>query len=246
MSDTQEKRPVSVIVKRILLITLILAFVGIIVWVIIAGSLKDDTPEVVNREYDEAEVAAAARELIEKSILINDIYWYNGIPTDENEDGLTLKSYMRADKSYLESKGITLLSDLKNITRGVFSSSESEYLFSIFLKGGTDGDFTGIAHYIPEYKIDSEGGEKEEIGILVSKKRTDDTFIKVGERTDFNYDSIRVIASEAQRVKIEIECTVTTANGLTQKRTKAIYLVEEADGWRLDNQTKIAYLTDIN
>lgn len=247
MNDVNEKMPPSGIIKRILLITLLVAFVGIIVWVIVAGIIKGDgEPEISNREYDEAEVSLAAKKLLESSILINEIFWYDGIPTDSETDGVVMKSYARADKEYLESKGITLLSDLKKVTRGVFSKSQSEYLFSIFISGGTDGEFTGIAHYIPEYITEDESGERKEIGILVSKMRAEDRIVKCGERTEFDYDSIKVIASEGERVKFEVNCTVTTSDGKTQTRTQNMYLIEEEDGWRLDTFTKIAYLTEID
>ena len=137
MSDAKEKMPVSGIVKRVLFITLIVAFVGIIVWVIIAGSIKgDDAPEVSDREYNEAEVSLAAKELLERSRLVNEIFWYDGIPTIEDDEGITLKAYKRADKDYLESKGITCFNDIKKLTRGVFSESKSRDIFRIFLGEG--------------------------------------------------------------------------------------------------------------
>ena len=247
MSDAKERMPVSGIVKRILLIALIAAFVGIIVWVIIAGSIKgDESPVISNREYDEAEVSLAARELLEGSLLINEIFWYDGIPVGEDHGGVTMKSYQRADKNYLDGKGIKCLEDIKNLTRGVFSESRSEYLFEIFMSGGTDDSFTGIAHYIPEYTVDEESGERKEIGILVSKKRSEDSFVKIGERTEYDYSSIKVIASEGEKVKFEVKCTVTTSDGRTQTRTENMYLIEEEDGWRLDSISKIAYLDEIN
>ena len=247
MNDAKEKMPISGIVKRILFITLIVAFVGIIVWVIVSGIIKgDNTPEISNREYDEAEISLAAEELIKKSILINEIFWYDGIPAGTDQDGITMKSYQRVDKTYLENNGIKLVEDIKNLTRGVFSESQSEFLFRIFLSGGTDDSFTGIAHYIPEYLVDTETGKKEEIGILVSSKRKDDSFVKIGEKTEYDYSSIKAIASEGERVKIEVSCTVTTSDGKKQTTTKYMYLIEEEDGWRLDSLSKEAYLEEIN
>ena len=247
MSDAKEKMPVSGIIKRILLITLIVAFVGIIVWVIVAGSIKgDDNPEISDREYNEAEVSLAARDLLEKSIFINDIFWYDGIPTGEDQEGVTLKAYKRADKAYLEDKGITLFDDIKKLTRGVFSESKSEDYFRIFLAGSNDESFTGVSYYIPEYLINTETGERKEIGILVSDKRAEDKLVKIGEKTEYDYDSIKVIASEGERVKIEVKCTVTTSDGKTQTRTENMYLIEEDDGWKLDSFSKIAYLEEIN
>lgn len=247
MSEAKEKMPVSGIIKRILFIALIAAFAGIIIWVIVAGNTKgNEVEKIPDREYDEAEVSLAARELLEKSAFINQIFWYDGIPLDENQDGITMKGYQRADRAYLEAKGIKLVEDIKKLTRGTFSLSQSEYLFGIFLNSGTDGSFTGIAHYIPEYLIDDTTSEREEIGILVSKNRDDEKFINVGEKTEYDYSSINVIKSLGQRVKIEVKCTVTTKDGKTQTTTENMYLIEETDGWRLDSLSKIPYLGEIN
>ena len=247
MSDAKEKMPVSGIIKRILLITLIVAFVGIIVWVIIAGSIKgDETPEIPDREYDETEVSLAAKALLEKSILINEIFWYDGIPVTDDVEGITLKAYKRSDKAYLESIGITCYEDIKKMTRGVFSQSKSDDIFRIFLAGSNDESFTGVSYYIPEYLIDMETGERTEVGILVSNKRAEDNLVKIGEKTEYDYDSVKVITSEGERVKIEVKCTVTTSDGKTQTRTESMYLIEEEDGWKLDSLSKIAYLEEIN
>ena len=246
-NDAKEKMPLSGIIKRILFIALVLAFVGIIVWVIVAGNNKGDgANEVSNREYDEAEVSLAAKALLEKSILINEIFWYDGIPTTDNTEGITLKSYKRADKDYLESKGITVFEDIKNLTRGVFSESKSEDVFRLFLAGSNDSSFTGVSYYIPEYLINTETGEREEVGILVSEKRAEDKLVKIGEKTEYDYSSIKVICSEGQRVKIEVICTVTTSDGKTQTTKENMYLIEESDGWKLDSLSKIPYLEKIN
>lgn len=238
-----EKKSVGGIVKKILFFLLAAALVGIIIWVIVANTDNDEATEK-NREYNESEVKAAAQQLLEKSVLLNEIYWARGIPLAEEQDGTDTSNYKKADKAYLESKGIYLLSDLKDLTRGVFSDTECESLFSMFLSGVSDGEYKGAAHYIPEYTEEDAEGNREEIGILVLKTRSDDVLVKEDEVTSFDYDSVKVIESVGERVKIEVTCTVTCDDGRTQTRTKTVYLIEENDGWRLDSQSKIAYLTE--
>ena len=119
-------------------------------------------------------------------------------------------------------------------------------IFRIFLAGSNDESFTGVSYYIPEYLIDMETGERTEVGILVSNKRAEDNLVKIGEKTEYDYDSVKVITSEGERVKIEVKCTVTTSDSKTQTRTESMYLIEEEDGWKLDSLSKIAYLEEIN
>lgn len=244
MEENTEKKNVGEIVKKALLILLIAAFVGIIIWVIVANSNDDGGQNTENREYNEAEVKAAAEKLLKDSVLLNEIYWERGIPLSEEQNEGDTSNYKKADKTYLESKGIKYIKDLKDLTRGVFSDTISESLFSMFLSGVSGGSYSGAAHYIPEYTEEDKEGKRTEIGILVLKTRENDELVKVDEVTSFDYSSIKVIESVGERVKVEVTCTVTCQDGRTQTRTKTVYLIEESDGWRLDSQSKITYLTE--
>ena len=238
-----EQKSVGGIVKKILFFLLAAALVGIVIWVIVANTGNDENTEK-NREYDEAVVKAAAQQLLERSVVLNEIYWAKGIPLADEQEEDSTSNYKKADKAYLESKGIILLEDLKELTRGVFSDKECESLFSMFLSGVSDGAYMGAAHYIPELSKEDEGGKREELGILVLKTRGNDVLVKEDETTSFDYDSVRVIEAVGERIKVEVTCTVTCDDGRTQTRTKTVYLIEEDDGWRLDSQSKIAYLTE--
>ena len=59
-------------------------------------SCKDETPK-----YDEAEVVAAAEALIQKSLILNEIYWGAGIRYEIPENEEDIKGYLPADKEYL-------------------------------------------------------------------------------------------------------------------------------------------------
>ena len=239
MSEANEKSSPVGIIKKILLILLAIALVGIIVWAIVGGE-DDNGEEVVNREYNEEEVIAAARDLIEKSVLLSEIYFGDGIPYIDDENDTS--NYRPADTAYLETIGVKYIEDLKNLTRGVFSRGESEFLFSRFLDRLDSDEFVGLAHYIASYE--GEGDEKTETGILVYKNREKNALVRKEESTTHDYNTISVIGSEGERVKISIISTVMCDDGKSCQLTNEIYLIEQEDGWRLDSQTKCAYIEE--
>lgn len=235
MSDGKNEGKAILIIKKISLIILALAFVGIVIWVIVRGGGEE---EVKNREYDEAEVAIAARELIEKSEILTELYFGDGIPY--LTEGEFSSNYCPADTEYLDSIGVKYIEDLKNLTRGVFSEGESEFLFSLFLSRMDNDEFVGVAHYIPAYE--GEGDEKKEVGILVYKKRAESVLVKEDESTTHDYDTISVIGSEGERVKVSIKSTVVCDDGRKETQDNEIYLIEENGVWKLDSQPKCAYI----
>ncbi len=236
MSEENNSRSVFGIVKKSLFIALALALVAIVIWAIIRGGGDDD--EVINREYNEQEVAAAAEELIKSSELLTEIYFGDGIPFIS--EGEFASNYRPANTEYLEKIGVKYIKDLKNLTRGTFSESESEFLFSIFLSRVDSDEFVGAVHYIPSYEGEDE--EKRETGILVYKDREKSALVNSSEKTVHNYSTIKVLYSEGERVKISLESTVVCDDGRMQTQINEIYLVEEDAGWRLDSQTKCAYI----
>lgn len=237
MSEINEGRSVFGIVKKIILIILALSLIAFLVWVIVRGG-SDDNKEIENREYNESEVISAARDLIERSIVISEIYFGDGIPfVSEGEDK---SNYRPADTKYLETLGVKYIDDLKNLTRGVFSESESEFLFSRFFDRIDSEEYLGAVHYIPSYE--GEENEKKETGILVYKDREKNVLVRADESMVHDYNTISVIGSEGERVKITIQSTVVCDDGKSCTLTNELYLVEEKDGWRLDSQTKCAYI----
>jgi hypothetical protein len=60
---------------------------------------------------------------------------------------------------------------------------------------------------------------------------------------EYDTDSITVIGSEGETVKVSIEATVKRVGCDPQKRRIEIDLIEEDDGWRLDSPTYLNYDT---
>lgn len=245
--NNTQKKSIWETVKKVLLILLAAALVAFIVWTIVSGIARkneEDEEKIPDREYVESEVLEAAKSLLSSSTLLNDIYFGKGIPTDE-EKGTpdAAKGYLYADTSYLESVGIDTVEKLKEVTRGVFSDEVSERIFSDFLHGKTVGGVVVGARYIP-YKVETgNAGEYEILGILVKKDVSTNKLIRADERCEFDLESIKVIRSEGNRVKLEVSCTVTKGD-VSQTRVQTVYLIEEDDGWRLDSYSKIAYIPE--
>ena len=112
-------------------------------------------------------------------------------------------------------------------------------MFSLFLDRVESDEFVGVVHYIPSYE--GEGDDRVESGILVYKNREKNVLIRKDESMVHDYNTISVIGSEGERVKITIQSTVVCDDGRSCVLTNEIYLVEEESGWRLDSQTKCAY-----
>lgn len=239
-----EKSKVS-IVKRVAWIVLAAALVAIIVWVIVASLVKGgDDPDDGLIDGDmletEEELIGIAEELLERSVLLNEIYFGDGIPYLDGSDDSS--KYREADAEYLENIGIVYLDDLKKLTRGTFSDIMCEEIFSLFLTGASENGYSEPAHYIADRAMDEESGEYEELGILVYTERSRSVLVRVGEHTSFDYTTIRVVGKEGGRVKIQLTATVSVEGLEAQSRTKTVYIIKEADGWRLDSYSKSAYV----
>lgn len=176
-----------------------------------------------NRSYDEAEVKAAAQELIKKSERLNKIFWGEGIPYVE-EYGYT--GYYPADPIYLIEHGFFTVDDLKKDAEKVFST---DYCISIQTSvfSSSAGDF-GMTGYTRYY----QGTDT----IMVYKKYKPlltDTVI-------YDYSNISVLGSKGEIVTVSIPIKVTR-DDLSQDRVINVNLIEENDGWRIDSPTYASY-----
>ena len=211
-----------------------LLLVAAIVWLIVASINK--AKEEPDREYDAAEVEAAAVELLEKSKLLNYIYWGKGIPYVDNKN-LSSGSYYPADENYLETIGITTIQQLKDRTEATFSDSMCKWIYSTVLSSvHSDTSVAGLSRYEQVY-----GGEKND----------QPEYIRVYTEADYwlvdevNYHpDVEALRSEGQVVYVLVLATVTNPEGKVMNVNLEIGLVEEADGWRLNTPTYARYYED--
>ncbi|MBO5879699.1 MAG: hypothetical protein J6Q68_04035 [Clostridia bacterium] len=192
-----------------------------------------------NREYDEAEVSAAAKSLISDAVILNEIYWGDGIPYSDDRglsDGVYFPSLYLSEQKY----GFETVEELKEKTRKVFSEEFCETVFSTVLSSINDGNEMFLSRYYQKYSVID--------GVTPEYIMVNSDWNKVFTSTvEYDFDSIKVIGSEKQTVFVTIDCTVTKSGYDPQKRTLTISLIEEEDGWKLDSPTFVNYdITKVN
>ena len=82
-----------------------------------------------DREYDEEVIKAVTPSLIEESLILNEIYWGEGIPYIPS----TSSVYCEANFIALSELGFYTIDELKEKTDKVFSKKYCEYIFHGFL-----------------------------------------------------------------------------------------------------------------
>ena len=182
-----------------------------------------------NRSYDEAEVKAAAENLIMKSERLNKIFWGEGIPYVEDDPLLPPQGqYCPADPLYTYKNGMLTVDDLIKEAESVFSSSYTVSIRTSILSSSVGNN--GMTGYTRYYQ------DTDNMTIMVYKKFKP----LLTDSVEYFYSGIKVIGSEGEKVIVEIPIKVTRGD-LSQERTIKVDLIEEKDGWRIDSPTYAAY-----
>ena len=187
-----------------------------------------------DRSYNENEIRAAAEELVKKAILLNEIFYGEGIHFDRDEntaDG----AYYEASSYYIQNVGIETVDDLKDMAREVFSEDYAELIFSTVLSPVTDNDYIySMARYYQ--KNDALTGEN--IAIMVYSEAT----VYLTDKMEYDYSSVEVTGSKGERVYFNISVKVTDSETDEDHiMTRSVALVEEKGGWRIDSPTYVQY-----
>ena len=191
-----------------------------------------------DREYDEAEVCAAARVLIEKSKILNEIYYGAGIPYKEPiKEDAEIDVYMLADPAYLsalyEDHGIKDIETLKEKTKEVFSKTGSASVISAFLQNTTGiNGMAGYARYYMAKEIEELGTEA---GLMVYTKAKN--FYENTASVEYIYDGMRVSAVKGEYLTVSLKVKTTGKDGSTDTRDFTVKLIEEESGYRLSGAT---------
>ena len=185
-----------------------------------------------DREYDEAEVKAAAEVLIEKSLFLNDIYWGKGIPYTP---GLSSSLYCEADFIALSVLGFTTVDELKTKTEEVFSENYCADIYSTSFSSIKDGE--EIQFYARYYQKYEDEFQTEPICIMVYSRFEN----MIPDKVEYLYDTLTVTHSEGETVYVKIQANVTRDEEHSQIREMLIGLVEEENGWRIDTPTYLKY-----
>ena len=125
---------------------LILLVLSLLLPCLLAGCAEKD------RTYDEAEVLAAAKELIEGSILLNEIYYGRGIPYLDDASEAN-GYYYPADPFFEDESGIGSIADLRERTDAVYTRALADLIYRTKLSSVSDEDgVRALARYYQKYE----------------------------------------------------------------------------------------------
>ncbi len=185
-----------------------------------------------NRSYDEDEVVEAAERLLKEAEMLNIIYYGSGIKYYESDDDNGY--YRKADLAHLEELGFSTIDELKVLTEMTFSDEYSALLYSTILSAiSTDTGVAVAARYYQAYDEET----KEPTEIMVYSVFTP----MLKDSITYDYGSLKVKGSKKEKVYVSVSATVTSSEGKSQNTEITITLVEEDDGWKIDNPTYANY-----
>ena len=185
-----------------------------------------------NRSYDEEEVIAATKTLLKDAEMLNKVYYGSGIEYFDSDEE---KGYYRkANVNHLKELGFSTIDELMTLTEKTFSDEYSELIYSTILSPlNTDTSIVSPARYYQAY--DEDTGLPTHIMVHSAYQA------KFKDSLVYDYDSIRVERSKKERVHVKVDVTVTNGEGKSQRTTITVMLIEEEDGWKIDNHTFANY-----
>ena len=174
-----------------------------------------------NRKYDEKEVLENAELLLKKAETLNEVYYGRGISyiVSQYQTG----DYYEADPFHLATLGFTTVDELKSLTLETFTVGYSNELFSTRLS--SNGTTT---RYYQKY---DDLAMQEPVCIMVYSRPT---VLKKGTIV-YDYSTLRVTGVKKQTVFVSVDATVYSDDGKSQRVSITIDLIEEDNGWRIDN-----------
>ena len=205
----------------------ILSLFLIVVTVICVFSLSS-----CNRRYDADEVVAETEKLLKEAEILNFVYYGGGIEyyDSDEENGY----YRKANDKHLEELGFSTIEELKSLTEKTFSKEYSNVLYTTILSPMTnDTSLISAARYYQVYDEQTNNPSH----IMVYSKFN----LMLKDSIEYDYSSLKATGSKKEKVYVTVEATVTREDGKSQKATITITLVEEENGWRIDNPTYANY-----
>lgn len=184
-----------------------------------------------DRKYNEEEVLSAARILIEKSMVLNEIYWGKGIPFEPT----VISLYSEANLFALYELGFYTLDELKIKTHEVFTNAYCENIFESSFESETELETHRFFHrYYQKY---ADENKTEPVSIMVYSKFEN----LLPDKVEYLYDTLKVSHVERDTVYVSIMAIVTRDEKSVQIKQNVIALKEEENGWRIDSPTYLKY-----
>jgi hypothetical protein len=191
-----------------------------------------------DREYNEAEVCAAAKVLIEKSKILNEIYYGAGIPYKKPiKEDAEIEAYMLADPDYLaelyKNHGIKDIATLEAKTKEVYSEAGSNSVISAFLQNTTG--INGMAGYARYYMAKENVDLGTQAGLMV--RTSAKNYYENTASVEYIYDGMKVSAVKGEYLTVSLKVKTTGKDGTQDTRDFTVKLIEEANGYRLSGST---------
>ena len=185
-----------------------------------------------NRRFDKAEVIEATKTLLKDAEMLNIVYYGSGIEYFDDDE---VKGYYhKANPNHLENLGFSTIDELKRLTEKTFSDGYSSMLYSTILSSLMD-DISVVSPARYYQAFDEKTGAPTHIMVYSNfTPMFKDSIV-------YDYDSLKAKGSKKEKVYVEVDATVTNAEGKSQRTTVTVTLVEEDDGWRIDNPTYANY-----
>ena len=180
-----------------------------------------------NRKYDEEEVLSNATKLLHRAEMLNEVYYGRGIQyiSSAYQDGY----YCEADPMHLSTLGFTTIRELENLTLETFTVGYSEEIFSTKLSMIEDED--GIREMTRYFQRYDDEKMTEPVCIMVYTKAP---VLKKGSIV-YDYSTLRVTGVKKQTVYVSVTAIVSDDDGNSQTTNIILNLIEEDNGWRIDN-----------
>ena len=139
---------------------------------------------------------------------------------------------------HLYTLGFSSISELETITRATFTKSYSDQLVRQKLgELRVDGVMITPARYYQKY---ADEFLTEELCIMVYSNNE----AIFDDRMEYDYSTISVNGSSGERVNVSVIAYVSDKDGNKQKVTVNVVLIEEANGWRIDNPVFKNYIEE--
>ena len=174
------------------------------------------------------EIRDTVQALVEQSYVLNDVYYGDGLPFEEDEELVATMLGMTQDAEikvyYMPvSPAAPFLSEeeIRKATAAVFSPEMCQLLYEIAFSGVATGDEEQVsfARYIQQEDV------------LTVRLDLAASALQVNRTYDF--DNMTVLIDEGDRVRVEIPSIVEGEKSVNVRIT----VIKTADGWRLDSPT---------
>lgn len=185
------------------------------------------------REYDEAQVLTAARELLKRSVPLNDLFWGEGLSPWMAEDAAVQGNYREVSPADMQTFGVRNIDDIRQKTFEVFTQDYGTEILSTKISSvNTGSGVASLARYAQSY---TDEGDYDTLYVLTTAT------VYLTDTVVYDYESMRVSGADSERVFVTLSATVTDAEGHSQTAELTLSLLEEEAGWRLDAPTYLRY-----